>query len=162
MPTIALLLLVLALPAAAQKPTITETPFTGTFNITGGPANGACNFDVLLAAEPGRPNKERTIQFANTTIIAGPLFVTLTGNGKTENVNISGPSVISFTGGLPTEQVLLGPAFLFNFPPSVTTAAGLPAVSLINGRTIITFDAQGNPTTITFAGTVRDVCQMLE
>src|SRR5207248_416362 len=95
-PKIALLLLALALPAVAQKPTIQLIPFTSFFV----PAAAACGFDVLFTPQAGRPNKERLIQFANTAIIAGPLFVTITNlsTGKTINLNISGPQRISFSG----------------------------------------------------------------
>jgi hypothetical protein len=47
----------LALPAVAQKPTITLTPFTFVFL----PAADACGFDVLVTPQTGRPNKERMI-----------------------------------------------------------------------------------------------------
>src|SRR5207244_7823688 len=66
-PKVALLLLALALPAVAQKPTITFTPFTSAFV----PAADACGFDVLVTPQAGRPNKERMMQFSNTAIIAG-------------------------------------------------------------------------------------------
>ena len=71
-PKVALLLLTLALPAAALKPTIQLIPFTSALI----PAADACGFDVLFTPQAGRPNRERLIQFANTSIIAGPLFVT--------------------------------------------------------------------------------------
>src|SRR3989442_14221295 len=94
-PRVALLLLALALPAVAQKPTIQLFPFTSFFVS----AADACGFDVLFTPRAGRPNGERLIQFANTTIIAGPLFVILTNlsSQKTINVNISGPGQILFT-----------------------------------------------------------------
>src|SRR5207249_7806428 len=60
-PKIALLLLALAMPAVAQKPTIQLIPFTSFFV----PAAAACGFDVLFTPQAGRPNKERLIQFAN-------------------------------------------------------------------------------------------------
>src|SRR5947207_1181578 len=92
-PKVALLLLALALPAVAEKPTIQLMPFTPVFL----PAGAACEFDVLATPQTGRPNKERVIQFNNTRIIAGPLFVTLKNlsTEKTIDVNISGPSKIS-------------------------------------------------------------------
>ncbi len=94
-------LLLLALPAAAQSPTITEIPFS-SFVVPAGP--GACTFDVLFAPEPGKPNGERLIQFGNSSIIAGPLFLTLTNQstGKSINLNASGPQVTSLSGGIPT------------------------------------------------------------
>src|SRR2546426_11894658 len=118
-PKIALLLLALALPAVAQKPTIQLTPFTSFFV----PAAAACGFDVLFTPQAGRPNRERLIQFANTAIIAGPLFVTIKNlsTGKTINLNISGPTRIGFSG---TTAQFLGP-FVIPSPAHVATAAGV-------------------------------------
>jgi hypothetical protein len=86
---VALLLLALALSAVAQKPTIQLIPFTSVFV----PAAAACGFDLLVTPQAGRPNRERLIQFANTAIIAGPLFVTVKNlsTGKTINLNINAP-----------------------------------------------------------------------
>ena len=104
---IALLLLVLGLPAVAEKPTIQLIPFTSVFL----PAEAACGFDVLATPQAGRPNKERLIQFNNTAIIAGPLFVTLKNlsTRKTIDVNISGPIRLSFS-GTTTTVVSTGPS----------------------------------------------------
>jgi hypothetical protein len=154
-------LLTLALPAFAGKPTITFIPAT-PFTITGGPANGACAFDVSVVPQANRPNGEKEILFANSAIISGPLFLTFTNlsnPAKTLSLNVSGPGVINFAAN---EETLLGPAFLAGFPPNLTEAAGLPAVSLITGRTILTFDNQGNATSITHVGTVQDLCQALQ
>jgi hypothetical protein len=155
---IALLLLALALPAVAQKPTIQLVPFPGAFV----PAAAACGFDVLVTPQAGRPNKERQIQFANTKIVAGPLFVTLKNlsTGKTINLNISGPTRISFSGTTTAE--LLGP-FVEVLSADVATAAGLPVLSLTHGRVVVTMDDQGNITSIqSVTGTVQDVCQLLQ
>jgi hypothetical protein len=157
-PKIALLLLALALPAVAQKPTIQLTPFTSFFV----PAAAACGFDVLFTPQAGRPNRERLIQFANTVIIAGPLFVTITNlsTGKTINLNISGPTRISFS-GTPT-VVATGPS-IQPLPANVLTAAGLPLLPLIHGQIVFTLDDQGNVTSIqSVTGTVQDVCQLLQ
>jgi len=157
-PKIALLLLVLALPAVAQKPTIQLIPFTSFFV----PAAAACGFDVLFTPQAGRPNKERLIQFANTAIIAGPLFVTITNlsTGKTINLNISGPQRISFSGNTTAE--LLGP-YVTLLPADVATAAGLPLLSLTYGRVVVTVDQQFNISSIqSVTGTVQDVCQLLQ
>jgi hypothetical protein len=163
--TIALSVVVLALPAVAQKPTITETPFT-TFTITGGPAAGACAFDVLLTPQTGRPNKEKTITFSNgTQMVTGALFLTLENltTHKTVNLNASGPGTTTFSGGIPTSFVARGPVLVFNVvPTSISTAAGLPAVALTDGRLVFTFDAQGNLTALNLDGHSQDVCQMLE
>src|SRR5207253_9211934 len=131
-PKIALLLLVLALPAVAQKPAIQLIPFTSFFV----PAAAACGFDVLFTPQAGRPNKERLIQFGNTAIIAGPLFVTITNlsTGKTIILNISGPQRISFSGDTTAE--LLGPHVTL-LPADVVTAAVLVVVSLTYGRVVV-------------------------
>lgn len=153
--------LALALPALANKPIITEVPLT-PFTVSGGPANGACAFDVLVAPQANRPNGERVILFANSAIIAGPAFVTLTNLSdptKVLNLNISGPGKVSFSAN---EETLFGPGFLSGFPPDVTAAAGLPAVALVTGRTVITFDNLGNITSVTHVGTVQDLCQALQ
>jgi len=142
-PKVALLLLTLALPALAQKPTIQLIPFTSAFV----PAAAACGFDVLVTPQAGRPNKERLIQFNNTAIIAGPLFVTLKNlsTGKTTTVVSTGPSIQPF------------------FPANVLTAAGLPPLPLIHGQIVFTVDDQGNVTSIqSVTGTVQDVCQLLQ
>jgi hypothetical protein len=154
-------LLTLALPALAQKPTITLIP-ASPFTITGGPANGACTFDISFVPQANRPNGEREILFANAAVIAGPLFITLTNlsnPAKTLNLNISGPAKINFSAN---EEIVLGPSTLSNFPPDITAAAGLPAVSFVTGRTVITFDNLGNITSVTHVGTVQDLCQALQ
>jgi len=159
-PKVALLLLTLALPALAQKPTIQLIPFTSAFV----PAAAACGFDVLVTPQAGRPNKERLIQFNNTAIIAGPLFVTLKNlsTGKTIDVNISGPSRLSFS-GTTTTVVSTGPSIQPFFPANVLTAAGLPPLPLIHGQIVFTVDDQGNVTSIqSVTGTVQDVCQLLQ
>jgi hypothetical protein len=158
-PKIALLLLVLALPAVAQKPTIQIIPFTSAFV----PAAAGCGFDVLFFPQAGRPNKERLIQFNNTAIIAGPLFVTVENlsTGKTIDLNISGSERFSFSGTTNT-AVGTGPTILV-LPANLATAAGLPVLSLIHGRFVLTLDEQGNITSITsVSGTVEDVCQLLQ
>ena len=158
-PKVALLLLTLALPALAQKPTIQLIPFTSAFV----PAAAACGFDVLVTPQAGRPNKERLIQFNNTAIIAGPLFVTLKNlsTGKTIDVNISGPIRLSFS-GTTTIVVSTGPS-IQPFPASVLTAAGLPPLPLIHGQIVFSVDDQGNVTSIQrVTGTVQDVCQLLQ
>src|SRR6185312_16253842 len=128
----------------------------------GGP--GACTFDVLFAPEPGKPNGERLIQFGNSSIIAGPLFLTLTNQstGKSINLNASGPQVTSLSGGIPTTVRTLGTSLVLALPPNLAAAAGLPTVALTHGQVVSTFDAQGTLSAVTFNGTAQDVCQMLE
>jgi hypothetical protein len=159
-PKVALLLLTLALPAVAQKPTIQLIPLTSVFV----PAAAACGFDVLFTPQAGRPNKERLIQFANTEIIAGPLFVTIKNlsTGKTIDVNISGPSRTSFSSTTAT-VVATGASIQIFFPANVLTAAGLPPLPLIHGQIVFTLDDQDNVTSIqSVTGTVQDVCQLLQ
>jgi hypothetical protein len=156
-PTITLLLLAFALPAVAQKPIIQLFPFTSLFV----PAAAACGFDVLFTPEAGRPNGERLIQFANTTIIAGPLFVTLTNlsTQKTINLNISGPGRFLFTTNTFVSE---GPSIPGPLPVNVATAAGVPLLPLFHGRVIYTVDAKGNIISVSFTGPVQDVCQLLQ
>jgi len=158
-PKVALLLLALALPAAAQKPTIQLMPFTSAFI----PAADACGFDVLFTPQAGRPNRERLIQFANTAIVAGPLFVTATNlsTGRTIDLNISGPFHLSFSSNT-TTVVSTGPS-IQPLPANVLTAAGLPPLPLIHGQIVFTVDNQGNVTSIQrVTGTVKDVCELLQ
>jgi len=163
--TVAVLLLALAMPAVAQHPTIQLIPFTSFFVS----AADACGFGVLFTPEPGRPNGERLILFANAKsanfgIIAGPLFVTLTNvsTGRTVNVNISGPGRFTVsTSGAETDFVV-GPGIPGALPANVATAAGLPLLPLFYGRAAFAFDAQGNLTSVSFSGTVKDVCQLLQ
>jgi len=158
---VALLLLALALPALAQKPTIQVFPFTSFFI----PAAGGCGFDVLLTPEPGRPNGERLIEFANATIVQGPLFVTATNlsTGKAINLNISGPaqaqpSFFSLSGTF----VTFGAEFFGALPANVAAAAGLPLVPVLYVRGVFTFDTPGNLTSVSFTGRADDLCQLLQ
>lgn len=151
-------LLALALPAVAQKPTITAAPFQFELD----PAGQGCEFGVLLTPEPDRPNGGRTIEFANSVIIQGPLFVTATNlsSGKTINLNLSGPGTIFFT---TNTSVAKGPQFAF-MAKDVAAAAGLPSPVLIfYGRAVFALDDQGNITSvISITGTVQDLCQLLQ
>jgi hypothetical protein len=124
-------------------------------------AADACGFDVLFTPQEGRPNRERLIQFADTTIIVGPLFVTLTNlsTGKTINLNISGPGQFHFTTNTFVGE---GPSIPGPLPADVATAAGVPLLPLFHGRVVYTFDAEGNLISISFTGPVQDVCQLLE
>jgi hypothetical protein len=146
-----------ALPAVAEKPTIEPFPFTSLLVSSA----DACGFDVLFTPQAGRPNRERLIEFANTTIIVGPLFVTLTNlsTGKTIDLNISGPGQFHFTTNTFVGE---GPSIPGPLPTDVATAAGVPLLPLFHGRVVYTFDAQGNLISISFTGPVEDVCQLLQ
>lgn len=161
---VALFLLMVALSATAQKPTITEVPFT-TFTLPASlPGFGTCGFDVLFVPQEGRPNKSKLIQFGNTTIGNGPLFLTATNLSNQKSVNLSSPAPVTFTftGGILTSSVSRGPQLTFALPTNLLAANGLPPLPLINGRSTFTFDLQGNLISFSYVGTVTDVCKMLE
>jgi hypothetical protein len=153
----ALLLLALALPAVAGAPIITVVPFT-PFVI---PADGGCGtFDVYVALEPGRPYGGRLIQFANSEMMFGPAFVTLTNLStlKAINLNISGPVNFSFTNNT---LVLFGPTLGSGLSANLLPP-GLPLVAFAKGRTVVQFDNSGNVVSVSFTGTAQDLCQLLQ
>ena len=154
---VALLLLALALPAVAAGPIITVVPFT-PFVI---PADGGCGtFDVYVALEPGRPYGGRLIQFANSEMMFGPAFVTLTNLStlKAINLNVSGPVNFSFTNNT---LVLFGPTLDSGLPANLVPP-GLPLVAFAKGRTVVQFDNSGNVVSVSFTGTAQDLCQLLQ
>jgi len=154
---VTLLLLALALPAVAAGPIITVVPFT-PFVI---PADGGCGtFDVYVALEPGRPYGGRLIQFANSEMMFGPAFVTLTNLStlKAINLNISGPVNFSFTNNT---LVLFGPTLDSGLPANLVPP-GLPLVAFAKGRTVVQFDNSGNVVSVSFTGTAQDLCQLLQ
>jgi len=154
-----LLLLVLVLPAVAGKPIITISPVT-PFVI---PADGGCGtFDLYVAPEPGRPNGERLIEFTNAAIFQGPVFLTVKNlsTGNTINLNLSGPTMLSFANNTFT---LTGPFITFGLPANLAGPAGLPAVGFAHGRLVLGFDPlTGNVISLSFTGSVQDVCKLLE
>ncbi len=156
---IAVLLLALALPALAEKPTIEMTPFTSFFV----PAADACGFDVLVTAQKGRPNKEKLILFSDKALITGPLFVTVKNlsTGKTIDLNISGPIRLDFSDNL-TSVTLHGASLLIGTAEQAA-AAGLPQLALIHGRFGFTLGEDGQTTSYQrVSGNVQDVCQLLQ
>ena len=141
--------------ARAQKPTITVLDNPGPLLA---PTQPFCGFDAIDQVDPGRPFKERLIQFANGgALVAGPLHLQSqnVNTGQIITINSSGPAPsITFLpdGGL--VEVATGPS-LWNIPPpplEVTEAAGLPPVPYINGRVTVTFDASGNITAMKLSG----------
>ena len=156
---VALLLLALALPALAAGPIIVENPIT-PFVI---PAAGGCGtFDVFVAPEAGKPNGGEAILFANSTILAGPTFVTFTNvsTGKSINLNISGPEKIFYTNH-GTTFVNEGLTLAFGLPANVAPP-DLQGVVRANGRIVSQVDNSGNLISVTFTGTTQNVCQLLQ
>lgn len=154
--TVALLLLTLALPTLAAGPTITDNPLT-PFVIPA--AQGCGTFDVFAAPEAGKPNGGRIIAFANSEILHGPVFVTLTNlsTGTSINLNISGPATVTLSNNT---EVGRGPALFFGFtsPPTPPNLAGLV---LAKGRSVFQFDNSGNVISASFNGTTENVCPLL-
>jgi hypothetical protein len=157
---VALLLLALAVPAAAQKPIIQPLPFTDPIFI---PAADACGFDVLATPQAGRPNKGKVILFADMRIFSGPIFVTLKNlsTGKTIDLNVSGPAHVSLSGNTVS---IVGPSI--NLLPGLGDPLAYPDLSplqLIHGQTVYTFDDQEKITSVDkVTGTVEDVCVLLQ
>ena len=160
-------LLLAAVPALAEKPTIQVNPFPDAGLVA--PTAALCGFDILAVPQAGRPNKGKLILFANgeTGVASGATFLTLTNlnTGKSANVNIGGPARLDFTETDKTTLVLLGHGIVA-FPPaplSVTSAAGLPAVPLLYGNATFEIDPQGNILSIRDVhGTAQDVCALLQ
>ena len=154
---IAVLVLMLALPAVASAPIIVVNPLT-PFVIPAGPDN--CPFDVYFAPQPGRPNDGKIIQFASgSAIIHGATFVTATNlsNFKSINLNISGPGSFSFSNNTFT---VLGPSLVSGLPPNLVPP-NLPLVALTHGQLVEQLDNSGNVLSVSFTGTAQDVCQLL-
>jgi hypothetical protein len=161
---VGLALLPLASPAPAQKPTITQIPFTGSVLAV---TKAICGFDTIDSPQPGKPNGEKLILFGNAGLITGPLFVQLKNlnTGQIVNVNSSGPvSSITFSGST-TTLIVEGPG-LWNVPPpplEVTQAAGLPPAPYIRGSVKVMIDQDGNIVSMTkFHGTAQSVCDLFK
>lgn len=155
---IAVLLLMLVLPAVASAPIIVVNPLT-PFVLAAGP--DSCPFDVYFAPQAGRPNAGKIILFANgSEIIHGATFVTATNlsNSKSLNLNISGPGSLSFSDNTFTA---LGVSLSFDVPQNLLPA-NLPLVALTHGQLVEQFDNSGNLLSVSFTGTAQDVCQLLE
>jgi hypothetical protein len=156
---VALLLLALPVPAAAQRPIIQPMPFTDPIFI---PAANACGFDVLATPQSRRPNMAKLIEFANMRIFSGPVFATLENlsTGKTIDLNLSGPAHVSLSGNTVS---ILGPSInLFPGPGDILAYPDLSPLQLIHGQIVYTFDDQENLISVDkVTGTVEDVCELL-
>jgi hypothetical protein len=73
--------------------------------------------------------------------------------GTTIRVSLAGTGHATFGADGPT-IVSTGPALIFG------AFSALPGIHLINGRFVLTFDSQGNPT-LNSVGEVRDICAEL-
>ena len=154
---LAFLLLALALPALAAGPIIVESPVP-PFVIPA--ASGCGTFDVSGAPEVGKPNS-LAILFANSAIIAGPAFVTLTNvsTGKSINVNLSGADKIVYTTNS-AMSMNQGLTLVFDLPANAPP--DLQGVVVANGRIVSQLDNSGNLISVTFTGTTQNVCQLLQ
>ena len=158
-----LLLLLVPLPALAQKPTITML-YPDGFSILA-PTAPFCGFDMIDTPEPGKPLKEKIIQFANGgALVSGSLYVQLknANTGQIINLSSSGPGKITVE---PDGSTLIigGGLSIWNFPPpplAVTQAAGLPPVPYTKGRVTVVFDAAGNITSMNLHGTAENLCSL--
>lgn len=155
---VAVLLLMLALPAVASAPIFIVNP-VGPFLIQGGP--DGCPFDVIVAPQPGRPNNGKIIQFTNgSAVFSGATFVTATNlsSFKSINLNISGPGSFSFSNNTFT---VLGASLVSGLPPNLVPP-NLPLVALTHGQLVEQFDNSNNLISVSFTGAAEDVCQLLQ
>ena len=67
-------------------------------------------------------------------------------------MSIAGPGHIQFGSDGSVTLVSTGPALLFSL------FRGTPGITLLNGRFVWSFDAQGNETSFSSVGTTRDLC----
>jgi hypothetical protein len=83
--------------------------------------------------------------------------VTLTNvlSGTTRTVSIAGPGHISFGSDGSVTLVGTGPALFAFLSPH------FPGITLLNGRFVQTFDANGNETFFSGVGKTRDLCAEL-
>ena len=154
---IAVLLLMLSLPAVAKAPIITVNPFTPEV-VPAGP--DGCPFDMAVVPQPGRPNRGKIIEFADgSSILSGPVFVNVTNlsNSKSINLNISGPGQFSVSNNTFT---LFGATL--NFLPSTLVPPGLSPISFAHGLTVYQFDDSGNVISVSFKGEAENLCPMLQ
>jgi hypothetical protein len=153
----AALLLTLAFPAIAAAPIIIISPFTGEI-IPEGP--DTCPFNVSVVPEAGRPNNGKIILFANSAILHGAAFVTATNltTNKSINLQFSGPEHFSFVDNTIT---VTGPDLSF-LSPNVLPPNLPPVLYAQGGRLVVQFDKAGNIVSVSFNGTVQNLCELLE
>jgi len=160
---LAVLLTILARPAAAQGPTIQYLDLPPGFTFT---LSGVCSFDVL---EQLLGNKEKLISFydqdGNLTLqlINGVnkwRFTNL-NNGKVLDINASGPGKLTLQPGDIT-RVEGGGVSFFTVTPGPGVPPDFPAFALTRGRTVAELDAFFNIVGVSVVnGTVQDICAML-
>jgi len=145
--------LVLTTPAAAGGPTRAFAPSSPVL------LQGVCAFDVTLTFPI---NNDYTLTYTDSAghvikqIITGHLTVVYTNDatGKSVASNFSGPAILTFypdANGTPKVFEFLGPQ-------------GGPVngmLTLGSGRTVFTFDPQGNLTSFTSVGSFTDMCVAL-
>ena len=146
----AIALLLFAGPASGAPRVPNVTPFDPVrFD-----AGVLCPFPVMLEGRDGQ--LVRTTLPGGTTILTGPLVVTITNTEDPENLrsatfNVSGPT---FRSG--NELILTGSAIILLFSDLAPPGPGILAT---NGRG--TIDANQDFNFETFKGHSRDVCQQL-
>jgi hypothetical protein len=146
----ALAALVLTPSALSAAPTILRTPIDQTF---------VDNVDCAFPVQFHIVGTELSIFFdSGREFDAFPNSrATLTNldSMRTLTVSIAGPAHIQFGSDGSVTAVGTGPAlFFFVFRDT-------PGITLINGRVVETFDAQGNVTSFSSVGTTRDLCSEL-
>lgn len=145
----ALVSLVLAPSALSTAPTITRTPIDDTF---------VDDVDCAFPVQFHIVGTDLAILFDSRQFDAFPNSrATLTNldSRRTLTVSIAGPGHIQFGSDGSVTLVSTGPALLFSL------FRGTPGITLLNGRFVWSFDAQGNETSFSSVGTTRDLCAEL-
>jgi hypothetical protein len=142
----------LAVPvASADKPGKEPVPapdVTGRF---------CPDFDVLVHA---LVNKEYAHTFSSgAAIVTGTLIVSLTNlsTNKTIEANVSGPGFFSADG---STFILGGRSLLYGIAGGLGPGSP-PTLELTSGRTVVSFDPDGNVTGVTETGASTDLCPAL-
>ena len=124
-----------------------------------------CGFPVLVTpVVNGEYTKVLKAADGFTTyLFTGPFSASLTNvqTGKTITENASGPGkVTAFPDGSATVDVKGLNAF--RLPPAIAAAFGLPQLFVSAGPLTLTFDSNGNLTSVSLTGHVKvDVCAAL-